>query len=86
MSKRRSRMDIIHSILKTIREDSVGAYKTRILYRSNLSHLVLNRYLDFIMGNELVKTERIGEKPVYCITDKGREFIKTYEKMRSTLL
>jgi predicted transcriptional regulator len=84
MTKRRSRMDIIHSILRTIKGYRVGAYKTQILYRSNLSHSLLNRYLDFVMENELVETKKTDMKSAYYITEKGEEFIKTYEQMRRT--
>jgi predicted transcriptional regulator len=84
MAKRRSRMDIINSILRSIREHRVGAYKTQILYRSNLSHSLLNRYLDFVIENELVKTKKTDMRSVYYVTEKGEEFIRTYEEMRST--
>ena len=78
-------MDIIHSILKAIGEHGRGARKTRILYRSNLSHPLLSKYLDFVTEYGLVKTEKSNEKLVYYVENRGREFIRTYEQMRSIL-
>jgi len=85
MSKRRSRMEIVYSVLKVIGEDGRGARKTRILYKSNLSHPLLSKYLDFVTEYGLVRSEKSNEKPVYHLADKGREFIRTYEQMRKTL-
>lgn len=79
---KRGRLDIIHSILVTVRRDNPGALKTHILYKSNLSHSLLNRYLDFIVDNGMVKTRKIRKKLVYEITDKGREFLRAYEDLR----
>jgi len=80
-TERRSRMDIICTILKAIGDSDRGARKTYILYRSNLSHPMLNRYLDFILECGLVK----AEKSVYYIGEKGLEFIRAYERMRGIL-
>jgi len=78
-------MDIICTILKAIGDSGRGARKTWILYRSNLSHPLLNRYLDFITECGLVKAEKSNEKLVYYIGEKGLEFIGAYEQMRGIL-
>ena len=85
MTKRRSKTDIIYSILRTVTKYNPGALKTRILYQSNLSHPQLTNYLDLLLETGLVTAKTIGQKRVYDITDKGEEFIHTYERMRSIL-
>ena len=85
MSKRRGRMDIVYSILRTVARHNPGARITRILYQSNLSHPQLRNYLDLLLKSGLVTAKTIGQKTLYDITDKGEEFIHTYERMRSIL-
>ena len=85
MFSKRGRFEIIYSILVAIRRDNPGALKTHILYRSNLSHQLLNKYLELLVKNKLVKTRKIGKKLVYEITDKGRAFIRTYHNLRTIL-
>ena len=85
MFARRSRMDIIYSILKVIGEHNPGALPTHILYKSNLSHVLFKSYLEILLKNGLIRARKIGKKLVYNITDKGEQFIRTYESMRSTL-
>jgi predicted transcriptional regulator len=78
-------MEIIYSVLKAIAEKGRGARRTSILYRSNLSHPLLCKYLDFVTECSLVRTEKSNERLVYHIEGKGREFIRTFEQMRSIL-
>jgi len=78
-------MNIICTILKAIGNSDRGARKTYILYRSNLSHPMLNKYLDFVIECGLVKAEKSNEKLVYYIGEKGLEFMKAYERMRGIL-
>ena len=85
MFARRSRIDIIYSILKIIGEHNPGALPTHIVYKSNLSHVLFKSYLEVLLKNELIRARTIGRKILYDITDKGKDFTRTYERMRSIL-
>ena len=85
MFKRRSRLDVIYSILKSVTKRNRAVTITRILYQSNMSHSQLKSYLDFLSRNELIRSRAIDKKLVYGITDRGEEFMREYEDLRSLL-
>lgn len=81
MFERRDQTDIIFSILATIRNGNPGASRTRILYRSNLSHSQLKTYLRLLLENELIKKKKTDNRLTYHITDRGEEAIRIYERI-----
>jgi predicted transcriptional regulator len=85
VSKRRDRIDIVYSILRTVARHNPGARVTRILYEGNLSHPQLTNYLALLLKTRLVTAKTIGQKTLYDITNKGKEFVHTYERMRGVL-
>jgi len=85
MFRKRGRMEIICSMLTTIREYNPGALSTHVMYKSNLSHELHKRYLKVLVDNELVREKNVDKKKVYDITEKGEKFIETYECLRSML-
>jgi len=73
----RTRLEILASILKVA---SNGALKTHIMYKANLSHRQLERYLAFLEERGLLAQgvdERMGNR-VYRITEKGFDFLREY--------
>ena len=84
--KRRSRTDIIYSILSTVSRYNPGALPTYIIYRSNLSYDLFKSYLEVLLKSELIREKRVGGKLVYDMTGKGEEFMRTYERMRDLLI
>lgn len=78
---RRNRVDIYYEILSIIQEEtnnSGGAKPTRIHHLCNLSYDKLVRYLD-----ELESKKLIVRTDVVLLTEKGREFMNQYCKMRN---
>ena len=74
----RTRVEILASILKVASRK--GTLKTHIMYRANLSHRQLERYLGFLMQNGMivrVEDEEYGTS-FYKVTEKGTEFLKDY--------
>lgn len=73
----RTRLEILASILKIA---SNGSLKTHIMYKANLSHRQLERYLAFLEERGLL-TERhdggIGSR-MYHVTDRGVNFLREY--------
>jgi len=70
-------MEILASILKVA---SNGALKTHIMYKANLSHRQLERYLAFLEERGLLAQgvdEGMGNR-IYRITEKGFDFLREY--------
>ena len=79
MNKKRDRLQVIFDILKTISEKSGRIKPTHILYKSNLSHQMMDEYLGELKEKGFV-VENIDKKSkTYSITQKGLEYIKEYK-------
>lgn len=79
----RSRVEILASILNVAER---GSLKTHIMYKANLSHRQLEKYLAFLEQNEMLR-ETVDEETgtrVYRVTDKGIEFLKDYTRISNT--
>jgi predicted transcriptional regulator len=77
----RERIEIVAAITTVAAK---GALKTHIMYKSNLSHIQMEKYLNFLTINGLI--EEIPESPEngprqYRTTDKGILFLKDYQKL-----
>ena len=73
----RTRLEILANILKVA---SNGALKTHIMYKANLSHRQLEKYLAFLEERGLLAQgidEDLGNR-MYRITEKGFDFLREY--------
>ena len=80
--KNRNRMEIVANLLTIAKS---GALKTHLMYRANLSYLMVSEYLGFLTGAELVK-ERVDEDgavKLYQTTPKGLKYLEVYESLQS---
>jgi predicted transcriptional regulator len=75
--KNRSRLDITAEILNAA---GSGALKTKIMYSASLSYDQLKEYLSVLIGNGLL--EHDAKKKVYKTTDKGRDFLAKFGKVK----
>ena len=88
MATRRSRLELVFDILLAIQNKGGRIKPTHLMYKSNLSHKLLNTYLDELMGKELVRVdEEIVRKKktpnkMVVITDKGLGFLAEFRRMR----
>ncbi len=72
--KQRSVLRINLDILNAVRE--MGEAKpTHVLYKANLSHERLVRYLDDLTAKGLIEMKQEGENRTYSITPKGVSFL-----------
>ena len=55
--------------------------KTHIMYRANLSHKQLEKYLGILVSKELL----IRKNGYYATTDKGLDFIAGFKKVQSLM-
>lgn len=69
-------------VLNAIREEG-EAKPTHILYRANLSHERLVKYLDDLTSKDLVTVKQDGENRTYSLTPKGVSFLIEMRKAES---
>lgn len=81
-TKYRSKGRIFADILKAV-QDEERAITTHILYKSNLSHDRLTKYLQNLEeGGLLIRSEE-RDKTFYVITDKGKHFLSEFQRMEA---
>lgn len=76
--QKRSRLETIYVILALSTE---GIRKTHIMYRANLSHLQLEKYLEALIDKQLLKKEN----DFYVTTSQGIEFIEKFKEIQSLM-
>ncbi len=72
--KQRSVLRINLDILNAVR-DMGDAKPTHILYKANLSHERLVKYLDDLTTKGLIQLKQDGESRTYSLTTKGVSFL-----------
>jgi predicted transcriptional regulator len=75
---------IIYRILNHI-EGKGKSLKTRILYASNLNTRSLEKYLRFLLENNLISEVCVSGRRYYVLTPKGREFLYKLRRIRRDL-
>src|SRR3989338_5501742 len=88
MASRRSRLELIFDILLAIQNKGGKIKPTHLMYKSNLSHKLLNNYLEELIQKELVNVEeefmkkRKATAKTVVITEKGLNFLAEFRRMR----
>ena len=77
---KRERLQLIHDILKVIRD---GKKKpTHIMYKANLSHQMLEEYLKDLLSKEFIVVMKHGRAKTYSITEKGLKYVGEYDVIK----
>ncbi|MGA2973290.1 MAG: winged helix-turn-helix domain-containing protein [Candidatus Bathyarchaeia archaeon] len=79
----RTRVEILAKILQVA---SSSTLKTHIMYRANLSHRQLEKYLALLQEKGLLEQVVGADGRMYRATSKGYEFLKDYERLNSHLI
>ena len=79
MSKKRNKLEIIRDILEVIKNKSGKVKPTHILYKSNLSHQMMEQYLTELKEKELIVQGKLGNGKTYSITQKGADYLNQYK-------
>lgn len=82
MNKRRSRLDIIADMLTSIQDKGGKIKPTHLMYKANLSHNLLQSYLEELIEKNMVKEMEINHYKYLIITDKGLDLIQNLKKMK----
>lgn len=69
---------MMHIILELAHQ---GILKTHIMYRANLSHDQLNKFLELLLAGQLLRQDENG----YVTTARGREFVETFHEIQTIL-
>jgi len=80
----RTRIEILASILNVSHN---RALKTHIMYKANLSHRQLEKYLGFLLQQGMVVkvTGENYDATTYQVTEKGINYLKDYERLTAYL-
>lgn len=76
---KRQKNEIWHCILRIALDPSI---KTKIVYGANLNFKTIEPHLEALLGKEFLSYD--GK--FYRTTEKGKEYIKVFEEMKSVLL
>ena len=79
IKQRRSRNEVIHDMLSAIQKKGGKIKPTHLLYKANLSHDALQRYLSELIDAGLVGEEELkGGRKQYVLEDAGYHFLEKY--------
>ena len=76
---RRGRVEIMMDILDEV---SSGVNKTKIVYGANLNFNMAERYLPLLIQRGLLVRADGDNGVVYRITERGRELLRDYRRIR----
>jgi len=87
MAARRSRLELVFDILQAIQNKGGVIKPTHLMYKSNLSHKLLNSYIEELISKEMIQINKIeGKKKkiskVIAITEKGSGFLAEFRRIR----
>jgi len=78
MNKKRDRLQIVHDILKAVQDKNGRIKPTHILYKSNLSHQMLDEYLGELLSKGFLIENSTKTGKTYSMTPKGFEYLQKY--------
>ncbi len=82
MSEKRDKIGIIFDILTAIDKKGGKIKPTHLLYKANLSHQRMKKYITELLEKGLIEeTSQNGNKG-YSITEKGMQFINEYTRIK----
>lgn len=82
MNPRRNKLDIVNDMLASISEKGGKIKPTHLMYKANLSHKLLNSYLEELVSTHLIKEVAEGQNKYFVLTAKGSEFLGQFRKMK----
>ena len=78
MNKKRTRLEVIRDILEVIKSRNGKIKPTHILYKSNLSYVMMDDYLSELKEKGFITEISKAKGKTYQITEKGQEYLKKY--------
>lgn len=81
LGKKRDKLDITIDILKALSDKMGRLKKTRLLYKANLSHSLLNRFLDALEKEGSLYVEKKGSNIFVNLTEEGYKKLHELQKV-----
>ena len=78
MNKKRTRLEVIKDILEVIKSRNGKIKPTHILYKSNLSYIMMEDYLSELKEKRFITETSKTRGKTYQITEKGSEYLRKY--------
>ena len=86
MTARRSQIDIVFDILMAVQAKGGKIKPTHLLYKSNLSHTRMKKYVEELKEKgllaEISETTRKTDRNFFTISDAGLRFLADYRKVK----
>ena len=82
MTKKRDRLEIIKDILELLRDKGEKVKPTHIMYKANLSHVMLKEYTTELVKKKLIEELTVKGKKRFILTQKGFSYLKDYSIIR----
>jgi len=79
---RRTKLDIMNDMLMAIQQKGGKIKPTHMMYKANLSHKLLSKYIAEFLTKSLIAEIVIKKQKYYILADKGISFINHYRKMK----
>ncbi len=83
MDKKRNKLEVIYDILSVINGKNGKIKPTHILYRSNLSHAMMEQYIDELIGKKFIKEIKLEKSKTYEMTEKGKQYLAQYSLIKN---
>jgi predicted transcriptional regulator len=83
MTKKRERLEVIHDILKAIRDSNNDIKPTKLLHSSNLSPQMFKDYIDELTRKEFIIENGEEGKKSFSLGKKGFEFLEKYQLIKN---
>ncbi len=82
MSQRRTNIEIVGDILRSLHAERGQMKPTHVMYKANLSHKLLKEYLEELAIKQLIEEAEAEGRKVIKLTDKGLDFLKQFDKLK----
>ena len=81
--KKRNKLEIVYDILRVIRDRKGTIKPTHILYKSNLSHQMMEEYLTDLKDKEMILEIKNGKSRTYAITNRGIKYLEDFNVIKN---
>lgn len=78
MERKRNHTQIVSDMLGIIQERRGKIKPTHLMYKANLSHVQMKKYLEEMKKKDLI----VKKNALIEITNKGREFVMKYSQIK----
>lgn len=83
MERKRNKLQVIYDILKVINDKNGKIKPTHILYKSNLSYIMMKDYLSELIEKGLIKEQSFNGRKSYITTKKGIDYLEKFNMIQN---